>query len=89
MLRMSALLKTVSKIFYWISMISLGLCAFSILSGYEAIYAYAYALGSVVSMMVSSILVYFCNLLSVGADVIKREEPPGEKVALYGSSKEH
>lgn len=44
------------------------------ISGLEKILAYAFALGSVVSMMASSILIYIRSLVTVGSEIVEKDD---------------
>jgi hypothetical protein len=68
------LLTKISSALYWISMTAMVIGALVYISGLEKILAYAFALGSVVSMMASSILIYIRSLVTVGSEIVEKDD---------------
>lgn len=69
-----ALITKISNSLYWISITATVFGAVIYLSGFEKMLAYAFALGSVVSMMASSILIYIRSLVKVGSEIAENDD---------------
>lgn len=78
MKRIARYLKTLSRVLYWFSMLAVAATLFVVVTNGLNPLAYAYALLSVVSMMVSSALLYGHNMIGVGSEIIKKEDAEKE-----------